>query len=187
MKMFKRIIQTAWSQVHKHAVLKPAEKLPSLAGSSDARVNSGTNKIISYFPLWIWSMLGSASLEKIERSCVFCSKNRTGKWKMPPTVANSVKAGWGKCVVPTGWGSRQLFLPHYLLRKAVTCLVESRRTGSLASLLAEVVNNSHWARLENSLSGSPCTLGSPLSNVFQALELLFRGFQRRLPFHWLSK
>jgi len=59
-------------------LLKPAEKLPSLAGSSDPWVNSGTKKIISYFPSWIWSTLGSASLEKQKEAVSSAAKTELG-------------------------------------------------------------------------------------------------------------
>lgn len=100
MKMFKRIIQAAWSQVHKHALLKPVEKLPSLARSADPRVNSGTKKIISYFPSWIWSMLGSASLEKQKEAVSSAAKTELGNercFQPWPILSKQDGEMWGPC------------------------------------------------------------------------------------------
>lgn len=124
---------------------------------------------------------GISQSRKIERSCVFCSKNRAGKWKMPQTLANSAKAGWEKRSVPPDRGSQQWFLPHRLFCRAMPCLADTGRSCSLALLRVEVVKVSHWARLESS-SWSPYAPGSPLITFFQVLKLLFRSLQRHPAF-----
>lgn len=87
----------------------------------------------------------------------------------------------GKCVVPDGQGSRQPFLLHYLLCRAMPCLAESSRRGSLAPLLAEVVNTSHQAKLESSLSWSPHALGFPLSTFVWLLNSSSEAFKGTFP------
>lgn len=71
----------------------------------------------------------------------------------------------GKCVVPAGWGSWWPFLLHYLLCRALPCLAESGRRGSLAPLLVRWLIPHTKRGWEAPSAGVPAPL-APCSALF---------------------